>query len=90
MIWQFGADTSIVQVDDRGDDHKATFFIDNLYERMPDFIFVNRNGCENMNVDRVSTVSFGPTYIQGPSKKVFGKTVGLSDHFPVQISLSWR
>jgi len=90
MIGLFEADTNYVQHDDRGDDHKKSFEIKDVYTGMPDFIFVRKNEVQNLRVDRISTVSFGPTYIQGLSKKVFGETVGLSDHFPVQVSLSWK
>lgn len=90
MIKQFSADTSFTQYDDRSEDHKNTFPINDLYERMPDFIFVNRNGCEKIQIERISTLSFGPTFVQGPSKKVFGETVGLSDHYPVQATISWK
>lgn len=89
MIDQFDADTSYVQHDDRSEDHKQSFVVENIYTRLPDFFFVRNNNCLNLKVNRISTVSFGPTWVQGPSKKVFGETVGYSDHYPVQLSLSF-
>lgn len=89
MMNQFDADTTLYQYDDRSKDHKQTLVIESVYTRMPDFIFVRTNDCNNLKVNRISTVSFGPTWVQGPSKKVFGETVGYSDHYPVQISLQF-
>lgn len=90
MINAFDADTSYIQHDDRSEIHKQTFVVEDVYTRLPDFIFIRTNGCTDLQVNRISTVSFGPTWVQGPSKKVFGQTVGYSDHYPVQISLQFE
>lgn len=89
MINLFDADTSIIQKDERGADHKITFPTSDIYLQFPDFIFVRKNKDFNLNVTSLSMFSMGPTWKQ-EHKKIYLKSVGLSDHFPVRISMNWK
>lgn len=89
MTKLFDADSTFVHTDERGADHKLTFPTNDIYYRFPDFIFVRKNGDESLNITNLSMFSWGPTWISEP-KKIYLQSVGLSDHFPVRISMNWK
>ena len=89
MISLFDADLQYIQTDARSDLHKKHWEVADIYQSWPDFIFVRPNQSPNLVVDHISTISIGPTWSQG-NKKVYLKTVGLSDHYPVEIVLRWE
>ena len=85
----FDFDEKIIQEDQRNEIDKVSFPTNDIYSRFPDFIFIRRNNTQNLNITDLATFSIGQTWKQGP-KKVFGETVGLSDHFPVKMSVNWK
>lgn len=89
MLRTFDVDEGYVQHDDRTEEHKLSIPTNDIYQRFPDFIFIRGNGDSDILVDRIATESIGPTWVQEP-KKVYGRSVGLSDHFPVSIKLHWK
>lgn len=90
MLKTFEADGGIQQTDARNAEHKAFWPSDDLYDSWPDFIFIRRNGSEMLQVNNLSTISIGPTWTQGKMRKSYPGTVGLSDHYPVEIRMQWR
>ncbi len=90
MIRLFDANEAYVQSDERNETDKKSIPAEKgIYYRFPDFIFVRNNDNDKVNINRLSTISMGPSWKQG-SKKIYGETVGLSDHFPVMISINWK
>lgn len=89
LIRTFDVDTGYVQYDDRDSLHKAEWPVADVMARFPDFFFVRSNGDDDLVVRRMSTVSYGPCWKQEP-KKIYLRSVGLSDHYPVRMVLQWR
>lgn len=89
MLRTFDVDAGYTQHDDRAPEHKVSIPTDDIYCRFPDFIFIRGNGDNDIVVDRIATKSIGPTWVS-ERKKVYGRSVGLSDHFPVSIKLHWK
>lgn len=89
MLRTFDVDEGHLQFDDRSAEHKAAIPTDDIYKRFPDFIFIRGNGDNDIVVDRIATESIGPTWTPQP-KKIYGVSVGLSDHYPVSIKLHWK
>lgn len=85
----FEFDENIIQEDQRNEVDKVSFPTNDIYTRFPDFIFVRNNNTPQLKVTDLATFSIGQTWVQG-SKKIFGETVGLSDHFPVKMSVNWK
>lgn len=82
MLRLFDVEAEPYQHDDRGDHHKESIPAETVYHRFPDFIFFRHNGHPGLQVQRIATVSIGPTWVQ-EEKKIYLRSVGYSDHYPV-------
>lgn len=89
LLRTFDVDTGYVQYDDRDSLHKAEWPVADVCARFPDFFFVRSNGDKDLAVRRMATVSYGPCWKQEP-KKIYLRSVGLSDHYPVRMVLQWK
>ncbi len=61
---------------------------DDIVEQTIDYIFVKKNN-SNINIGKKRMVLIGPDWEQG-DKKIYLKTVGLSDHYAIDISLTFE
>ncbi len=59
----------------------------NIVKRTIDYIFVRKNKSK-IKVAKKRKLLIGPDWKQG-GKKIYLETVGLSDHYPIDISLTW-
>lgn len=89
MLRLFDVEAKPYQHDDRTQPHKDSIPAQDVYRRFPDFIFFRKNGNESLIVDRIATISLGPTWVQEP-KKIYLRSVGLSDHYPVISKIRFR
>ncbi len=60
----------------------------NEIEHTVDYIFVRDNGA-NINIMRTATIRIGPSWKSGNPKR-YGTTVGLSDHYAVEMIMEWK